>query len=270
MAGLLLGRGRGGAVPAGNEWQGYAQGQYGGDERAGRGMRVEPAAGWRRDEGSHTRSRGQKRHRGGHRFLLHEFQRIWHLAARLWYRPIEMLAGKTRRIKIVDYDPQWPVTFAALKRVIETTVGDLLLSVEHVGSTSVPGLAAKPIVDLDAVIETTTALPGMIQRLARLGYLHQGAGDIPGREQFGSSDHGVPRDGSGTTWPDHHLYVCAQDAVELKRHLAFRDYLREHHQEAASYASLKRRLAQQYPSDIDSYVEGKTAFIEGVLQRAMA
>ena len=181
-----------------------------------------------------------------------------------------MPAGKTRIIKIADYDPQWPVTFAALKQVIETTVGDSLLSVEHVGSTLVPGLAAKPIVDLDVVIESNAVLPDIIQPLARLGYNHRGDLGIPGREAFGREDHDVPRDGTGRTWPHHYLYVCAQDCVELKRHLVFRDYLRQNPHEASSYESLKRRLAQQYPSDIDSYIEGKTAFIEGVLQRAMA
>ena len=126
-----------------------------------------------------------------------------------------MPVGKPRIIKIVDYDPQWPVTFAALKRVIETMVGHSLLSVEHVGSTSVPGLAAKPIVDLDVVIESNTVLPEMIQPLARLGYIHRGDLGIPGREAFDREDHDVPRDGTGRTWPDHHLYVCGKDSVEL-------------------------------------------------------
>ena len=131
------------------------------------------------------------------------------------------------------------MTFAALQQVIETTARDLLLSAEHVGSTSVPGLAAKPIVDLDVVIATTA----VIQRLAGLGYLHQGDRDVPGRESFGAPDRDIRRDGTGRTWPVHHLNVCAQNAVELQRHLAFRDYLRAHPDPSARYAALKRHLA---------------------------
>ncbi len=180
-----------------------------------------------------------------------------------------MPVNKTRIIKIVDYDPQWPLIFAELRRVIETALGDLALSIEHVGSTSIPGLAAKPIIDLDVVIGSKALLTNVIQSLSRLGYVHRGDLGIAGMEAFGREDHmDVPRDGTGRSWPDHHLYVCAQDSGELARHLAFRDFLRGNPDEASTYDRLKRELAQQYPHDIDSYIDGKSRFIEEVLRRA--
>lgn len=175
--------------------------------------------------------------------------------------------NKTRDIKIVPYDPRWPVVFAGLGRVLKRTLDSLAVSVEHVGSTSVPGLPAKPIIDVDVAIESEGLLPNVAARLATLGYVHEGDKGIPGREAFGREGQDVPRDGSGRAWPAHHLYVCAQDSRELGRHLAFRDFLRSHSSEAAAYASLKRQLAERFPHDIDSYSRGKNEFVEAILER---
>ncbi len=177
---------------------------------------------------------------------------------------------KTRTIKIFDYDPQWSLVFTALERVLETALGNLALSIEHVGSTSVPKLAAKPIIDIDVVIESNARLPEAIQSLAGLGYFHEGDLGIAGREAFGRQGQDVPRDGTGRTWPNHHLYVCVQDSEELARHLAFRDYLRENPAAVLVYEKLKRQLAQQFPHDIDLYIEGKRTFVEEILERAIA
>jgi GrpB-like predicted nucleotidyltransferase (UPF0157 family) len=176
--------------------------------------------------------------------------------------------NKTRTIEVADYDPQWPLAFAGLKRVIEAALGPLALSVEHVGSTAVPGLAAKPTIDLDVVIESKAQLANVIRSLARIGYDHRGDLGIAGREAFGRQGEDVPRDGTGRIWPSHHLYVCARDSKELARHLAFRDHLRSHPDVASTYARLKRDLARQFPHDIDSYIQGKAAFIEDILRRA--
>ena len=169
---------------------------------------------------------------------------------------------------IVDYDPLWPVVFADLKRVIETTLGGLALSVEHVGSTAVPGLAAKPIIDLDVVIESEAGLAEVIDALSGLGYCHEGDLGIEGRQAFGRASHDVPYDDTGRTWPSHHLYVCPQQSQELARHLVFRDYMREHLDDALEYATLKHRLAEQFRHDMNSYVEGKGVFIERILRDA--
>ena len=176
-----------------------------------------------------------------------------------------MKGSSTKRVKVVDYESAWAETFADLSRVLGAALGELALAIEHVGSTSVPGLAAKSIIDIDVVIESPALLTSAIDALRAIGYFHEGDLGIAGREAFGRDDLTVPRDGSGHEWPDHHLYVCAQDSIELRRHLAFRDHLRSHPDYAAEYAELKRSLADLYPRDIDSYIEGKREFIERIL-----
>ncbi|MCY3880642.1 MAG: GrpB family protein [Chloroflexi bacterium] len=171
----------------------------------------------------------------------------------------------TRTIEIVDYDPAWPETFAGISRVVAAALGELALSIEHVGSTAVPGLGAKPIIDLDVVIESPRVLPLVVEALGTLGYSHEGDGGIPGREAFGREGATVPAEGSGRVWPAHHLYVCPSGSEELQRHLRFRDYLRSHPDSAARYEALKRDLAHRHADDIDAYVAGKSAFVERIL-----
>jgi GrpB-like predicted nucleotidyltransferase (UPF0157 family) len=171
---------------------------------------------------------------------------------------------------VVDYDPHWPKVFAALKQILVDKLGEVAVAIEHAGSTSVPGLAAKPIIDLHVVIATREDLPEAIRLLRELGYEHEGPGDIPGREQFRREGSDVPRDGSGRIWMDQHLYVCPQDSDELRRQLAFRDYLRAHPEQARRYGDLKRQLAITYRHDRKGYTEAKTEFIRGILARATA
>ena len=170
-----------------------------------------------------------------------------------------------RTIEIVDYDPAWAGTFAGISAVVAAALGPLALRIEHVGSTSVPGLGAKPIIDLDVVIGSPRSLPLVVEALRTLGYSHDGDGGIPGREAFRREGVTVPADGSGRAWPAHHLYVCPRDSGELRRHLRFRDYLRGHPDCAARYEALKRDLARRHASDIDAYVAGKSAFVERIL-----
>ncbi len=156
------------------------------------------------------------------------------------------------------YDPAWPAQFGAIAAPIRALLGPLALSVEHVGSTSVPGLAAKPIIDLDVVISSRLLLPQVLERLAGLGYIHRGDLGIPGREAFHWPTH-LPR---------HHLYVCAVDVPNLHEHLLFRDYLRQHPQAAQEYGALKERLAEQFGDDREAYSEAKTEFVQRVLTEA--
>lgn len=155
-------------------------------------------------------------------------------------------------------DPGWPAEFAALAAPVRAALGPLALGVEHVGSTSVPGLAAKPVIDLDVVISSRLTLPPVLERLSTLGYVHRGDLGIPGREAFHWPEH-LPR---------HHLYVCAVDAVPLHEHLLFRDHLRAHPAEAAAYGTLKRALAERYRGDRVRYGEAKTEFVRAALARA--
>jgi GrpB-like predicted nucleotidyltransferase (UPF0157 family) len=159
--------------------------------------------------------------------------------------------------------------FIELRRVLETALGTIAVSIEHVGSTAVPGLAAKPIIDLDVVIASPARLPDAIQALGLLGYVHEGDFGISGREALSRQDNEVPRDGTGRTWPKHHLYTCARGSAELVKHVAFRDYPRDQPEAAAAYAQLKGQLAQQFPHDREAYTQGKNAFVEAILRQAM-
>ena len=145
-----------------------------------------------------------------------------------------------------------------LKARAECALGSLCVRIEHVGSTSVPGLPAKPIIDMDVVIESEDQLEDVAARLAAIGYEPRGDLGVTGRYAFKSP--------AGS--PDHHLYVCARDSAELLRHLKFRDYLRGHPEQAAAYGRLKQSLAQAHPFDREGYTEGKTHWIERALQLA--
>jgi len=158
---------------------------------------------------------------------------------------------------IKDYDPSWPVLFAALRAKLAATLGDLAASIEHVGSTAVPGLAAKPILDIDVLLRSAEDLRLAIERLAPLSYRHQGDLGIAGREAFVTP----PR------IPPHHLYVCRPDSPAFRRHILFRDYLRTHSADAQAYACLKRRLAAQFPDDRVAYTEAKSGFVTAILRR---
>ncbi|MGH9935076.1 MAG: GrpB family protein [Blastocatellia bacterium] len=163
-----------------------------------------------------------------------------------------------RTIVVVDYDPAWPEVFQQLRLKVWPVVGDFALSVEHVGSTSVPGLAAKPIIDMSVVVSSEAEVRLAVKRLATLGYLHRGNLGIEGREAF-HPPAGLPA---------HHLYVCPQGSLGLQNQLAVRDYLRAHREMAQAYGELKKRLAHEFPNDIESYVDGKTDFLLGILREA--
>lgn len=122
---------------------------------------------------------------------------------------------------------------------------------EHVGSTAVLRLAAKPIIDIDVLLRSTADLPLVISRLAALGYGHQGDLGITGREAFLAPSRLFP----------HHLYVCPPDSRELARHILFRDYLRTHSEDAQAYAVLKPNLASRLSADREAYAQAMSVFL---------
>ncbi len=158
-------------------------------------------------------------------------------------------------VVIVEYDPSWPARFRALEERVRSALGLIVVAIEHVGSTSVPGLAAKPIIDLDVVVDPSDVREA-IDRLAAVGYVHEGDLGVPGRETF-TPPPGEP----------HHLYLTPAGNRELRRHLLFRGYLRAHPDVAASYADLKRSLAERHRDDRETYTEAKREFIEETLAR---
>lgn len=163
-------------------------------------------------------------------------------------------------IIIIDYDPDWPLRYAALHGRIAPVVGDLAAEIVHVGSTSVPGLAAKPVIDLNILLRRASDLPAVIERLTGLGYRHEGDLGVAGREAFATPPgYGVH---------DHHLYVCAPDWLGHADQIVFRDYLRAQPRTANAYARLKRSLAVKYRDNRGAYANAKAGFVAAVLKRA--
>lgn len=166
-----------------------------------------------------------------------------------------MIASMNNPVVIQDYDPHWPQVFEMLRVRIAPVLNGLVTSIEHVGSTAVPGLAAKPVIDIDVVLTSARDLQLVIPKLAHLGYEHRGDLGVIGREAFRAKSDDFP----------HHLYVCPPDSREYARHIAFRNYLRTHAEAANSYALLKRELAGKFASDRVAYNEGKSKFVETIL-----
>lgn len=163
-------------------------------------------------------------------------------------------------VVIVDYDPDWPIRYEALRGPIAKALGDIADGMEHVGSTSVRGLAAKSTIDLVVRLRSRDDLPAAIERLARLGYAHEGDLGVAGREAFATPPgYGVH---------DHHLYVCHPGWPGYEDQIVFRDYLRANPDVADAYAKLKRALAARFGRDRAGYTQAKAHFVRDVLQRA--
>jgi GrpB-like predicted nucleotidyltransferase (UPF0157 family) len=165
----------------------------------------------------------------------------------------------TSEVRISDYDTQWPYLFSCIEHELRQQLGALALAVEHVGSTAVAGLAAKPIIDVEVVISSSDQFPVVKERLERFGYIHRGPCGVPDREVFRCV----------IDLPSHYLYVSEMDARLWKEHLRFRNALRQNPKLAAEYATLKRALANQYRHDRTNYTEAKTGFIRSVIQGSL-
>ena len=163
----------------------------------------------------------------------------------------------TTPIIIEEYDPQWPERFDEIHSRIASVLGSLATAIEHVGSTAVPGLAAKPIIDIDILLKSARDLPPVVAKLTAAGYEHRGTRGVSGRDAFRAPGHDI----------HHHLYVCSAPGSEFFRHIAFRDYLRTHPKDAEDYARLKRSLAGKFSVDREAYTQAKTDFIHEILQR---
>lgn len=176
----------------------------------------------------------------------------------LTYTTIYKRGKKLKPITVAAYNPDWPVQFEKIKSYLLPHIGHLIIDIHHVGSTSVPGLSAKPIIDFDVEIASMDSFPAIKNQLAVLGYRHMGNFGIEGREAFKRE--------TPDEFMEYHLYVCPSDSPELVRHIKLRDYLRASPVAMAEYGSLKMALAKKYVTDIDGYIDGKTAFILKILE----
>jgi GrpB-like predicted nucleotidyltransferase (UPF0157 family) len=186
-------------------------------------------------------------------------------------------SNRGKRIVIADYDPAWAARFEAARDAMYAACGrDAFVAIEHIGSTSVPGLAAKPIIDMMPGLRSLSHAPPIIEKLRALGYHY-----VPEFEHDTSSGPGMPfrrylrgdEDGRRA----YHIHMVEDGGDFWARHLLFRDYLRSHPEGAAAYAALKRELAADFnatikpASDINvGYTDRKTQFVEGIIARARA
>ena len=161
---------------------------------------------------------------------------------------------KTKKVIVLPYDVAWESAFEAIKAEIQTALGDLMLGIEHVGSTSVKGMSAKPCIDIDVVIRDYAVFDAVVQKLDAIGYIHEGDLGIQDREAFKYADK--------PHLMTHHLYVCPRDSEELHRHIVFRDFLRKNPEAVKKYSRVKETAAQLFPDSIDQYIEYKSPCIE--------
>ena len=166
---------------------------------------------------------------------------------------------RTKKVIVVPYDPMWKDAFEAIKAEILPSIGDLIIGIEHVGSTAVDGLAAKPCIDIDVIIRDQGALDAVIRGLEAVGYIHEDNLGIEGREAF--------RYTHKPHLLQHHLYVCPQDSAELHRHITFRDFLRGNPEAVRKYGQIKQEAAQLYLNDIEQYMAYKSGCIEELYRK---
>ncbi len=164
-----------------------------------------------------------------------------------------------RNIVVVPYDQCWPVQFAEESKRISEVFASLLVDIHHIGSTSVAGLDAKPIIDILLVVRDIREVDRKNERMLALGYDAKDELGIPGRRFFSKG-----KDHART----HHLHVIEPSNPAVAKHLLFREYLIEHQEEATDYAKLKKNLAAEYQNDIEGYMAGKDPRIKEILARA--
>ncbi len=169
------------------------------------------------------------------------------------------------RVTILESNPEWLVQFGRLASALRDTVGNVI--VEHIGSTAISGLAAKPILDVMILFRDAGEAENVRKFLGQIGYVSEGDKGIPGREAFRRTSAATPTSVAGP-WMDHHLYLAAEAGEYALVQRQFRDYLGVHPDTAGRYAILKQSLAAAFPVDRDAYTEGKGPFVRAVLAAA--
>ena len=164
------------------------------------------------------------------------------------------------KVEVVPHDPLWRDAFEAEAKLVAAALGDNVAAVHHVGSTAIPDIYAKPVIDLLVEVLDIAGVDARSPAMESLGYEVMGEYGIPGRRYFRKDD----REGVRT----HHIHAFESGSAEVERHLAFRDYMTAHPLDAQRYSELKRKLAEENPQSMDGYMDGKDAFIKEMDRRA--
>ncbi|WP_214893559.1 GrpB family protein [Exiguobacterium sp. H66] len=163
-----------------------------------------------------------------------------------------------RQVIVTPYQEVWAEMFETEAAQLRAIFGQRLRGINHIGSTSVAGLSAKPIIDILPVVDTLGEIESFDTAMEALGYEVMGEFGMPGRRYY-------RKGGDART---HHIHLYADGSPEIRRHVVFRDYLRQHPQEATAYSDIKEQLAKQHPVDISAYIAGKDAFVKEMEHRA--
>jgi GrpB-like predicted nucleotidyltransferase (UPF0157 family) len=168
-------------------------------------------------------------------------------------------------ILLEPYNPLWKKEFERIRQHLMKLLIMLPVDILHVGSTSIPGMIAKPILDIDVIPHKNELISEISEKLAAAGYINKGEQGIPGRLAFRQKNSLTPNTTSNDCWQEHHLYVCSSNCLALKNHLHFKDALIKNEEYANSYARLKKELVYQQDVTRVEYNRLKTNFILSVL-----
>jgi GrpB-like predicted nucleotidyltransferase (UPF0157 family) len=155
---------------------------------------------------------------------------------------------------LAPYDPGWARKYQTEAERIQRALGDNIVAVHHIGSTAIPGIYAKPIIDILVEVENILRVDSQAWAMEELGYEVMGEFGIPGRRYF--------RKCNGAGVRTHHVHAFQVGSHEIERHLAFRDYMIAHSEEAQAYSALKRKLAEAHSEDRQAYIDGKDEFVK--------
>lgn len=163
---------------------------------------------------------------------------------------------KTKQVEVLPYDKKWRIEFEKIKNILIISLADIIIDVEHVGSTSVEGLASNPIIDIDIIIPTYNCFNIVLKQLKRLGYRYE--------ENKSINDMRVFKYVGNDNLMEHNLFICSRGSKELKKHLALRTYLKENKDCLKKYNDIKLEAANLYPNNIETYIKLKSEYVEKI------
>ncbi len=164
------------------------------------------------------------------------------------------------KVEVIPHDPKWRNEFESESKRVALALGENVVAVHHIGSTAISNIYAKPIIDMLVEVNDITQLDERGSVMEALGYEVMGEFGIPGRRYFRKDNQGGVR--------THHVHTFEIGSPEVERHLAFRDYMIAHPEDAQKYSELKRKLMKQYPNNINGYMDGKDGFIKEMDRKA--
>lgn len=165
-----------------------------------------------------------------------------------------------KKVEVVPHNPRWRTVFETEAKQIATIMGENVIAIHHIGSTAIPNIYAKPVIDLLIEVKDITQVDKQTSAMESLGYEVKGEFGISGRRYFRKDNQKGIR--------THQIHVFETGSAQIERHLAFRDYMLAHPANAQKYSALKRKLAEEHPHNIDGYMDGKDGFIKEMDRRA--